>query len=203
MRRSSLILAALGVIAALLSLSFTVAGEKGPPGGPEFKAVTFGTDESANIERLTELATDGWEYVGPLNPGTIAFRKVVPKTVVGDAAKLSGVWINVFTEQDGIRDTPDSRHVFVGNRYFVIDGDTVTEDGTFVIDTAGPVKKIDYKCVRGDDAGHTWRGVYELDGNTFRHFGPWGINNWHKRPATLAAKTDATTFLRVMRREAP
>jgi uncharacterized protein (TIGR03067 family) len=125
------------------------------------------------------------------------------KAVVGDAAKLSGVWINVYTEQNGIRDTPDSRHVFVGNRYFLIERDRVAEDGTFVIDASGPVKKIDYKCVRGDYAGLTWHAVYELNGDTFRHFGPWGIDNWQNRPATLAAKTNATTFLRVMKRESP
>jgi uncharacterized protein (TIGR03067 family) len=191
------------MMATLLPRSLAVAGEKDRPRVSDFKVVTFGTDEAANIERLAELAADGWEYVGPLNPGTVAFRKVATKAAARDMAKLSGVWINVYTEQNGIRDTPDSRHVFVGNRYFVIDGETVTEDGTFVIDVSGPVNKIDYKCVRGAYAGLTWRGVYELDGNPFRHFGPWGTNNWKNRPVAMATQTDATTFLRVMRREAP
>ena len=201
MRRSVNVLVGLGVIVALQSLSLGVADEKVAPPRPEFKAVAFGPDETTNIGKLAGLAADGWEYVGPLNPGMIAFRRVVLKAVGGDAAKLSGVWINVYTEQDGIRDMPDSRHVFVGNRYFLIERDRVAEDGTFVIDTSGPVKKIDYKCVRGEYAGLTWHAVYELDEDTFRHFGPWGTDNWQNRPAALAAKTDATTFLRVMKRE--
>jgi uncharacterized protein (TIGR03067 family) len=201
MRKSVLIFVALGLTVVPLSLSFGIAGEKKPVKN-EFKVVTFGSDETANTDRLTELAVEGWEYLGPLNAGTIAFRKRATKAVAGDAARLSGVWINVFTEQNGVRDTPDSRHVFVGNRYFVLDGNRVTEDGTFVIDASGPVKKIDYKCVRGSDAGFTWCGVYELDGNTYRHFGPWGTRNWNNRPETMATRTDATTFLRVMRREA-
>jgi uncharacterized protein (TIGR03067 family) len=203
MRRTVSILAGFGVFAALLSRSIGVADETGAPAGPEFKAVAFGPDEAANIEKLARLSADGWDYVGPLNPGSVAFRKVVPKAVVGDAAKLSGVWINVYTEHDGIRETPESRHVFVDNRYFLIDGDRVAEDGTFEVDASGPVKKIDYKCVRGDYPGLTWHAVYELNGDTFRHFGPWGTDNWQNRPATLAAKTDATTFLRVLKRESP
>jgi uncharacterized protein (TIGR03067 family) len=124
-----------------------------------------------------------------------------PPAALDDAASFSGVWVNVYTEHDGKRETPDSRHVFVGNRYFRINGDRIAEDGTFVIDATGPVKKIDYRCERGEYVGLVWRAVYELKGNTFRHFGPWGTNNWHNRPAKLAAKTDATTFLRVMKRE--
>ena len=200
MRRSVNVLVGLGAIVAQ-SISLGVADEKVAPAHPEFKVVAFGPDETANSKRIAELASDGWEYVGPLNPGMIAFRRAAPKAVVGDAAKLSGVWINVYTEQDGIRDTPDSRHVFVGNRYFLIERDRVAEDGTFVIDASGPVKKIDYKCVRGDYAGLTWHAVYELDGDKFRHFGPWGTANWQNRPTALAAKTDAATFLRVMKRE--
>ncbi len=191
----------LSVIVALLAGSFAIAEEKAPDARTELKAVAFGLDEAANNEKLEKLTADGWEYVGPLNVGMVAFRRAGQHADDGDVAKLAGVWINVYTEQDGVRRTPNSRHVFVGNRYFRLEEDVIAEDGVFVTDTSGPVKKIDFRCIRGEDEGHTWHAIYELDGDTYRHFGPWGTDNWDNRPAEFAEKTDANTFLRVMKRE--
>lgn len=117
-----------------------------------------------------------------------------------ELGNLQGVWINVFTEHDGVRETPDSKHVLLGNRYFVINGDKVAEEGTFQIDVTGPIKKIDFTCLKGDYAGMTWKGIYRLDGDSYRHFGPWGTDRWENRPAGFQDKTDATTWLRVMKR---
>src|SRR5262245_11004421 len=64
-----------------------------------------------------------------------------------EVAKLQGVWINEFTEQSGERATPESRHIFVGNRYFRIDDGRVAEEGTFKVDATDTVKKIDFTCL--------------------------------------------------------
>lgn len=197
---STKLLLGLSVIVMMLAGSFGFAEEDAPAPAREFRAVTFGSDETANTIKLSKLAADGWEYVGPLGAGMVAFRSAA-KAAVSDAAKLSGVWINVYTELDGKRRNPDSRHVFVGNRYFRIEGNRIAEDGTFVVDDSGPLKKIDYTVLRGEDEGFTWHAVYDLDGDTFRHFGRWGTENWENRPAAFSDKTDATTFLRVMKRE--
>jgi len=191
----------IGATITSVAVPVGVADDKPTPPHPEVRAVKFGGDEAADTKRLAELTADGWVYVGPLSPGTVAFRRSVPARMSGDVAKLQGVWVTTSTEKDGVRDTPDSRHVFVGNRYFVIDKDRVTEDGTFTIDASGPVKKIDFKCLRGDYEGHTWKGVYELEGDTYRHFGPWGLKNWENRPEKFSVKTDANTWLRALKRE--
>jgi hypothetical protein len=46
----------------------------------EFKAVLIGTDEKAATKKLNDLASEGWQYVGPLGNGLVAFRRPnVPK----------------------------------------------------------------------------------------------------------------------------
>ncbi len=41
----------------------------------EFKAVDFAGDEKDSTKKLNDLAADGWEYVGPLGHGLVAFRR--------------------------------------------------------------------------------------------------------------------------------
>jgi hypothetical protein len=46
----------------------------------EFKAVLIGTDEKDATKKLTDLASKGWQYVGPLGNGLVAFRRTkIPK----------------------------------------------------------------------------------------------------------------------------
>ena len=41
----------------------------------EFKAVLFGTDEKEATKKLNDLASEGWQYFGPLSNGLVAFRR--------------------------------------------------------------------------------------------------------------------------------
>jgi hypothetical protein len=45
----------------------------------EFKAVAFGTDAAEATKSLNQLAKDGWQYVGPLSNGLVAFRRPAPQ----------------------------------------------------------------------------------------------------------------------------
>jgi uncharacterized protein (TIGR03067 family) len=132
----------------------------------------------------------------------------VPEAGRGDAAKLQGVWIEEYTEHGGEKVTQDRRCIFVGDRFFRLDGDRVIEEGSFAIDSSGLIKKIDYRCLkgyqdnRGTDKVLTRLAIYELDGDSLREFGPWGTDLWSNRPAAFTAKTDLTNYCRVMKREA-
>jgi hypothetical protein len=64
------------LLVAGLSLSSATADSAGAPPRWEYKAVTFNTDEVENTKRLNDLARDGWEYVGPLAHGQVAFRRL-------------------------------------------------------------------------------------------------------------------------------
>src|SRR5262249_30184775 len=41
----------------------------------EYRAVRFDDDEKASTSKLNELARAGWEYVGPLGRGMVAFKR--------------------------------------------------------------------------------------------------------------------------------
>src|SRR4051812_3651437 len=41
----------------------------------EFKAVPIGADEKDATKKLNDLASEGWQYVGPLGNGLVAFRR--------------------------------------------------------------------------------------------------------------------------------
>src|SRR4029077_6398010 len=41
----------------------------------EFKAVQMGMDEKEATRKLNNLASEGWQYVGPLGNGLVAFRR--------------------------------------------------------------------------------------------------------------------------------
>jgi hypothetical protein len=41
----------------------------------ELKAVLFGTDEKEATKKLNDLSSEGWQYVGPLGNGLVAFRR--------------------------------------------------------------------------------------------------------------------------------
>ncbi len=47
------------------------------PSSPEweFKAVSFDTGENEGTNKLNDLTADGWQYVGPLANGLVAFRR--------------------------------------------------------------------------------------------------------------------------------
>lgn len=42
----------------------------------EYRAVSFGRDAEESTRLLNQLAKDGWQYVGPLGPALVAFRRL-------------------------------------------------------------------------------------------------------------------------------
>lgn len=123
-----------------------------------------------------------------------------------DAVKLQGVWIEEYTEHGGEKVAENRRFIFVSDRFFRLDVDTVIEEGFFTVDSSGPIKKIDYRCLkgyldnRGTDKMLTRLAIYEFDGDTLREFGPWGTDLWSNRPTAFSTRTDLTNYRRVMKR---
>src|ERR1700736_4800460 len=59
----------------------------------ELKAVSLGADEKESTKKLNELAADGWEYVGPLAHGMVAFKRP------NDPFQPKTKWVGEFTRQ--------------------------------------------------------------------------------------------------------
>lgn len=112
--------------------------------------------------------------------GSAFLAAPIQATTRGDSAKLQGVWIEEYTEHGGKKVMQDGRFIFVGDRFFRLNGDQVIEEGTFTIDSSGAVKKIDYRCLkgyrnnRGTDEVLTRLAIYELDGDSLRELGAMG-----------------------------
>jgi WD40 repeat protein len=87
----------------------SLANEGAGPGAAawEYKAVSFSPDEGESTKKLNDLAREGWEYVGPLNSGMVAFRRPRASAIeekVGQV-RLLGEHKNFFTA----RFSPDGR----------------------------------------------------------------------------------------------
>jgi WD40 repeat protein len=106
---SRLALSLLAVAGLVWVPSLSVSGEAGSAASRkwEYKAVSFSKDETESTRKLNDLARDGWEYVGPLNSGMVAFRRLRPAVVVEKVGqvRLFGEHKNFFTA----RFSPDGR----------------------------------------------------------------------------------------------
>jgi hypothetical protein len=100
----SILFTLLGVL-VIASLSFfgPLAAGQDKPGSPEveYKAVLFGADEKEATKKLNELAKDGWEYVGPLGSGLVAFKRRTRSASEIELEKFQGTWILVSKEEGG------------------------------------------------------------------------------------------------------
>src|SRR5438105_464219 len=72
-----------------------VWGQSNPAPTPAWKckAVSLGADEKEVTKKLNELAADGWEYVGPLANGLVAFKRP------NDPFQPKTTWVGEFTRQ--------------------------------------------------------------------------------------------------------
>ena len=65
----------------------------------EFKAIFLRSDnETESTKKLNNLAADGWEYVGPLGKGMVAFKR--PAGTASVAPVLEGTWIGCSKGED-------------------------------------------------------------------------------------------------------
>jgi uncharacterized protein (TIGR03067 family) len=93
----------------------------------------------------------------------------------GDAGKelerFTGTWVAVSVERDGTK-LPDAEAkkfqlTVKGEKYTFRTGDEVVE-GTHKLDPTKKPKQIDAVRSKGPKAGEVIKGIYELDGETFR-----------------------------------
>jgi hypothetical protein len=96
MRRFVAVVTLLSVF--LLTGTCPLSGARGqdkpaPKPAWEWKAVSLGADEKKATEKLNELAADGWEYVGPLANGLVAFKRP------NDAFQPKTRWVGEVTRQ--------------------------------------------------------------------------------------------------------
>lgn len=205
MCRSVCLVAVAGCMAVLLPAAAAPVpkgAEKEAVSHWEHKAVSFGADEKEGTKKLNDLARDGWEYVGPLGNGLVAFKRFVlsPKDAAAkkDREKLQGVWYTVSISSGDTETGEDKADTIAydGDRYVQHLNGTPTQSGTFrIIDATADPKQIEYTCTTGEYKGNVWQAIYTLDGDDHRICTDVETGG---RPKEFSGKAG---FLRVTKRE--
>jgi uncharacterized protein (TIGR03067 family) len=123
--------------------------------------------------------------------------------VSAERAKFDGSWSFTSMEYDGkavpADDYKDSRLILKGDQY-TIKSPTLTFRGNYLIDPTSNPKRIDVTFEDGPNQGQVSRGIYELDGDTYRSC--MGLAG-KPRPTTFAAGAKSGNVLQVAKRVKP
>jgi uncharacterized protein (TIGR03067 family) len=119
-----------------------------------------------------------------------------------ELAKLQGTWKIVSVERAGKeKEQPkDSVSVLTGNKFATKSGDKVVRAGTLKVDPTQTPKATDVTYTAGPDKGQTLRGIYELDGDTWRicYSGPGD-----ERPKGFPEQAGKAHLILVLKRAKP
>jgi len=134
-----------------------------------FRAARFTGDEKADTARLNELVADGWEYVGPLANGTVAYKRALRPNPELENLKaqlgLQGVW-----EANGETLT------LIGDRWsWHKTGVEPTDVNTFrVVEVTRKWIAVDLKMnALGWRSGETAKCIFKRDGDTLYYCGTY------------------------------
>jgi uncharacterized protein (TIGR03067 family) len=177
-----------------------VAGGDGGTGSFEFRAVAFGNEEQAATNKLNHLAAEGWEYVGPLGNGLVAFRRpATTKDLAArqDSERLQGTWTRIALTHGSSRRGVNADDVitFSGERFVQKFAGAVIQAGTFkIIDATSNPKQLDLLVTEGTNKGRHYRSIYKIEGDTLHLCSDDGTD---KRPKEYSGKAG---FYRVVRK---
>jgi len=122
-----------------------------------------------------------------------------------EMAALQGTWTCVSAESDG-KAIPDDivkqlRLVIDKATYTTRKGEQVLFEGTIRLDTAKRPNEIDLVDATGDNKGKLGKGIYEVNGDTFKicH----GVPPNEERPKEFVSKAGSKFFLVVWKRQKP
>jgi uncharacterized protein (TIGR03067 family) len=89
-----------------------------------------------------------------------------------DQEKVQGTWQRVSMVVDGkevpAEDVKAQQLTIKGNRYTLRIGKQ-SREGTLKLDSSKKPREVDIKSASGPNAGKVLKGIYELDGDTFKY----------------------------------
>lgn len=120
-----------------------------------------------------------------------------------DLQRIQGTWQLTDGQYDGkeysLLRINETQIVFKGNRYTIPNSDVVfRRGGTFKLDATTKPRQIDFIPAEDLDAGKTFRGIYEVDGDTYKVcFAPPG----KERPKEFVSQPGSGYTLHLWKRE--
>lgn len=137
----------------------------------------------------------GFVSVGFLTAGDTPEKKALQK----EWAKLEGTWIVIAKESNGVKSGDDAVNAL--GKVTLKDGKYTWDSGdggSMVIDPTKKPKHVDYAIVDDQGIVHTYLGIYELDGDTFKDcYAPPG----EARPTEFKTAADSGHVMMVHKRE--
>jgi uncharacterized protein (TIGR03067 family) len=119
-----------------------------------------------------------------------------------DAEALQGTWKLASVVRNGEEVPADflqsAKLVVKGERYSVTAGDQ-SAVATFKMDASKKPRQIDFTYIEGPQKGETIKGIYEVEGDTYRMCR--GLTSESERPTKFAAPADSGLIFVVMKRE--
>jgi uncharacterized protein (TIGR03067 family) len=150
------------------------------------------------------------EFSGAAGHGTTlrVFRRVSPDpdaeaAIRKEQERFEGTWGFASVEMGGkaisLAGFKGIKLVLKGD-HFILKEPTATYGGHYAVDTAARPKTIDIIFTEGPEAGKVSKGIYELEGDTYKIcVGMAG----EPRPSEFASKAGSRYVLEVMKREKP
>lgn len=133
--------------------------------------------------------------------GIALFGLAVACPAADDAkTELEGTWELVSFEREGkpVAFQGTSRSTITGNKFvFMRDGMLVTA-GTFKLDPTAKPKAMDSTYTEGPDKGKSFKGIYELKGDSLRFCRPGSPDD--PRPTAFKSEAGSTAFVSVFKR---
>ncbi len=85
-----------------------------------------------------------------------------------DLKDLEGKWKAVYFERDGkeVKLQNETFSTITGDKYVIKSGDNVVAAGTMKLDPSKNPKAVDITYTDGPDKGKTFKGIYQIDGDT-------------------------------------
>lgn len=153
-----------------------------------------------------------WQFVVTDAGGTVYFSSTIQTTRragggetagVDTSAAFDGMWELTTFERDGQAAPLQSRTLWIqtGGRFTIRRGDDVLAAGTSRLDPTVTPKAVDVTYTAGPDKGRTFKGIYEVNGETVRFCRAGSPEG--PRPVAFRSRPGSGEFVAVYRRAQP
>jgi uncharacterized protein (TIGR03067 family) len=117
-----------------------------------------------------------------------------------DLKALEGTWELVSFERDGkdVKVQGDTKATYTGDKFVVKRGDQVISAGTMKLDPSKKPKASDATYTEGPDKGKTFKGIYQIDGETVKFCRAGSPDD--DRPTEFKTKPGSGQFAAVYKR---
>ena len=121
----------------------------------------------------------------------------------GDLKSLQGTWELTYFERNGeeMKLPAVTKCINTGDKFMLKRGDEVVAAGTMKLDASKKPKTSETTYTEGADKGRTFKGIYQIDGDTVKFCRAGSPND--ERPSEFKSKPGSNQFVAKYKRAKP